>query len=166
MKRVEAYLAICGGNTATTREQQLAEEAGAAIARSGALLVCGGLGGVMEAAARGAKSAGGIVLGILPGERRSEASGFVDVAIATNMGHARNAILVHTADALLAVGGEGGTLSEIALALKLSKPVAVVEGWESLKALPAPPHFEASPEKAVEWLLASLSAQTANKAGR
>lgn len=158
MKTAEAYLAVCGGNTATPEEQRLAEDAGAAIARRGALLVCGGLGGVMEAASRGARSAGGAVLGILPGERRSDANSSVNIAVATNMGHARNAIIVHTADGILVVGGEAGTLSEIALALKLGKPVAIVKGWESLRGLPTAPHFEPSPEKAVEWLLARVRA--------
>ncbi|MGH6830783.1 MAG: TIGR00725 family protein [bacterium] len=156
MKSKRVYLAVCGGNTANEAEARLAEAAGAAIARRGSLLVCGGLGGVMEAACRGAKAAGGTVLGIVPGEFRSEANGFVDISVATNMGHARNAIIVHTADGMLAVGGESGTLSELALALKLRKPVVILKGWEHLREMNPAPHFENSPEAAVDWLMSQL----------
>jgi uncharacterized protein (TIGR00725 family) len=93
-------------------------------------VVCGGLGGVMEAACRGAKAGGGTTLGILPGSDRSAANEFVDVAVATGLGEARNALVVRAADALVAVGGAYGTLSEIALALKAGKRVAGVGTWE------------------------------------
>jgi len=93
------------------------------LARRGAILVCGGLGGVMEAACKGAKDAGGTTVGILGGEDRSDANPFVDVAIATGLGEARNAVIVCAADAVVAVGGGYGTLSEIALALRRSKRV-------------------------------------------
>jgi uncharacterized protein (TIGR00725 family) len=92
--------------------------------------VCGGLGGVMEAACRGAKSAGGTTLGILPGIDRSDANEFVDVAVPTGLGEARNALVVRAADALVAVGGGYGTLSEIALALKAGKRVVSLGSWE------------------------------------
>ena len=89
----------------------------------------GGLGGVMEAAGRGAKEAGGLVVGILPTAERGAANRFVDVEVVTNMGHARNVILAHSADAVIAVSGALGTLSEIAIALKLGKPVIGLETW-------------------------------------
>ena len=94
------------------------------------MLVCGGRGGVMEAACRGAKSGGGTTVGILPGDRRSDANPHVDVALATGLGEARNALVVRAADALIAVGGEYGTLSEIALALKAGKPVVGLDTWD------------------------------------
>jgi uncharacterized protein (TIGR00725 family) len=94
------------------------------------VVVCGGLGGVMEAACRGAKEAGGQTVGILPGSDRAAANEFVDVAIPTGLGEARNALVVRAADALIAVGGGYGTLSEIALALKAGKRVVGVDSWE------------------------------------
>jgi hypothetical protein len=105
----------------------IAEEVGREIARKGAVLVCGGLGGVMTEAARGAKEIGGITLGILPGPRTSDANEFIDFPIATNMGLGRNSIIVHTADVLIAIGGGYGTLSEIALALKIGKGVVALQ---------------------------------------
>src|ERR687885_1043778 len=93
-------------------------------------VVCGGLGGVMEAACRGAKSAGGMTVGILPSGSRADANEYVDVALATGLGEARNALVVRAVDVLVAVGGEYGTLSEIALALKAGKPVVGVGTWE------------------------------------
>jgi uncharacterized protein (TIGR00725 family) len=94
------------------------------------VLVCGGLGGAMEAACRGAKQAGGTTVGILPGSDRSAANEFVDVAVPTGLGEARNALVVRTADALIAVGGGYGTLSEIALALRGGKPVIGLDTWQ------------------------------------
>jgi uncharacterized protein (TIGR00725 family) len=93
-------------------------------------VVCGGLGGVMEAACRGAKEAGGLTVGILPGTDRAAANAFVDVAIPSGLGEARNALVVRAADALIAVGGGYGTLSEIALALKAGKPVVGLDSWD------------------------------------
>lgn len=107
-----------------------AEAVGRAVAEAGALLVCGGLGGVMEAACRGAKGAGGTTLGILPGADRAAANRWVDVAVATGMGEVRNALVVRAADAVVAVAGGYGTLSEIALALKLGTPVVGVGTWD------------------------------------
>jgi uncharacterized protein (TIGR00725 family) len=123
-------VAVVGAGRATTEHARLAEEVGRGLAEAGALVVCGGLGGVMEAACRGAKGAGGATLGILPGSDRSQANAFVDVAVATGLGEARNAIVVRAADALIAVAGEYGTLSEIALALKTGKPVVGLESWD------------------------------------
>src|SRR3954451_13632327 len=124
------YVAVIGAGDASAEEEQDAESIGRALAQAGAVLVCGGLGGVMEAACRGAKAAEGTTLGILPGADRAAANDHVDVAVATGMGEMRNALVVRSADALIAVGGEFGTLSEIALALKAGKPVVALGSWE------------------------------------
>src|SRR5215210_1556350 len=123
------YVAVVGAGEASPAEIEAAEAAGAELAVRGALLVCGGLGGAMEAACRGAKAAGGTTLGILPGLDRGAANAYVDVALAAGLGEARNALVVRAADALVAVGGAYGTLSEIALALKLGKPVVGLGSW-------------------------------------
>jgi uncharacterized protein (TIGR00725 family) len=106
-----------------------AEEVGRLVAEAGAVVVCGGLGGVMEAACRGAKRAGGTTVGILPGADRAAANRYVDVALPTGLGEARNALVVRAADVLVAVGGSHGTLSEIALALKAGKRVIGLDTW-------------------------------------
>ena len=124
------HVAVVGAGRATAEQEALAEEVGRELGRAGALVVCGGLGGVMEAACRGAKDGGGTTLGILPGVDRSAANPFVDVAVPTGLGEARNALVVRAADALVAVGGEYGTLSEIALALKAGKRVVALGTWE------------------------------------
>ncbi len=123
-------IAVIGPSKATTEQAALAQQIGAEIARRGAVLVCGGLTGVMEAAARGAKSAGGTTVGILPGDEAGEANPFIDIPIMTGMGEARNVVLVHTAEAFIAIGGAFGTLSEIALALRDGKPVIGLDTWQ------------------------------------
>ena len=127
---MQAYVAVVGAGSASAEEEASAEAVGRGLAEAGAVLVCGGLGGVMEAACRGAKSAGGTTVGILPGDRREQANGYVDVALATGLGEMRNGLVVRAADAVIAVGGEFGTLSEIALALKARKPVVGIASWE------------------------------------
>jgi uncharacterized protein (TIGR00725 family) len=107
-----------------------AAEVGRLIAERGAALVCGGLGGAMEAACRGARQAGGLTVGILPGLDRADANPYVDVALPTGLGEARNALVVRAADTVIAVGGGYGTLSEIALALKAGKRVIGLDTWE------------------------------------
>jgi uncharacterized protein (TIGR00725 family) len=119
----ERYVAVVGPGDATPAELAVAEELGAALASAGAIVVCGGLGGVMEAACRGAKSRRGLTVGLLPGLDRSAANGWVDVALPTGMGELRNGLIVRAADAVVAVGGGAGTLSEIAFALKAGRPV-------------------------------------------
>ena len=114
--------------------------------------MCGGLGGVMEAACRGAKETGGTTIGILPSTDRSEANGFVDVAIPTGLGEARNALVVRAADAVIALGGGYGTLSEIALALKAGKPVVGLGTWEIEGVVAV-----SDPEAAVEAVLRDLN---------
>lgn len=123
------YVAVCGPGEASAEEADLAEAVGREIARAGAVLVCGGLGGAMDAAARGATAGGGIAVGILPGETRAGASPHLTLAVPTGLGEARNALVVSAADAVIAVGGEFGTLSEIALALKVGKPVIGLGTW-------------------------------------
>ena len=103
---------------------------GREIARAGAILVCGGLGGVMEASARGAQREGGITVGILPGDSFEDANPFIQVPVVTGLGHARNVLVVRSAQALIAVKGGYGTLSEVALALKMGKPVVGLHTWD------------------------------------
>ena len=124
------FIAVIGSASCTDKVAALAAEVGREIARRGAMLVCGGRGGVMEAACRGAKEAGGTTIGILPGMRRSEANPYVDVPIITGLGEARNAIVVGSADAVVAVHGGYGTLSEIGLALKMGRPVVGLGTWK------------------------------------
>ncbi len=123
-------IGVIGGDKADERINKIAGEVGARIAKSGCALVCGGLGGVMEASSMGAKEAGGLTIGILPGFDRSEANAYIDIPIVTGMSHARNAIVARTADTLIVVDGGLGTLSEIALALKIGKPVITITGAE------------------------------------
>jgi uncharacterized protein (TIGR00725 family) len=124
------YVAVCGASRASEEELSWAEEVGRLLAREGAVVVCGGLGGVMEAAARGAAAEGGSSIGILPGPDRTGQAPDLTVSIPTGMGEARNAIVVRAADALIAVAGEFGTLSEIALAVKTGVPVVGLSTWE------------------------------------
>src|SRR3954471_19596002 len=105
-------IAVCGPGEASPLELEQAEEAGAAIAAAGAILVCGGLGGVMEAACRGARSRGGLTVGLLPGVDRADANGWVVLALPTGLGEGRNALVVRAAEAVVAIGGGWGTLSE------------------------------------------------------
>jgi uncharacterized protein (TIGR00725 family) len=126
----DLVIGVVGPGRADPGLQQMAEAAGRAIARAGARLVTGGLGGCMEAACRGAKGAGGRTVGILPGTERRAGNPYLDVAIPTGLGEGRNLLVVRTADALVAVGGEYGTLSEIAFALKIGRPVVGLGTWE------------------------------------
>jgi len=122
-------IAVIGNAQATPDEYQAAYAAGLAIAGNGAVLVCGGLGGVMEAACKGAKdNTGGTTVGILPGTGGGNA--FLDITIRTGLGHARNVLVVLSADAVVAVGGSHGTLSEIAIALKTGRPVYGIHTWD------------------------------------
>ncbi len=124
------YVAVVGPGDAAPGQVEHAAEVGRRLARGGAVVVTGGLGGVMEAAARGAASAGGLSLGILPGADRSEANDHVTVVIATGLGELRNGVLVRACDSVIAVGGGHGTLSEIALALKTGVPVVGLGSWD------------------------------------
>ena len=124
------YVAVVGPGEASPEELHTAEEVGAGLAAAGVVVVTGGLGGVMEAASRGARSRRGRTLGILPGDDRDAANGWVEIAVPTGMGELRNGLVVRAADAVVAIGGGHGTLSEIALALKLGRPVVGLGTWE------------------------------------
>ncbi len=124
------FISVIGAGTCDAATSALAEQVGRELAQRGATVVCGGLGGVMEAACRGAKSAGGQTVGILPGTNAGDANPFVDVPIVTGLGEARNAIVVRSGRAVIAVGGEYGTLSEIAFALKFGIPVVGLGTWQ------------------------------------
>ena len=122
-------VAVCGESDPQTSLADLAFELGHGIAERGAILICGGLTGVMEHAARGARAAGGLTVGLLPGDEPDDANAYIDLAIATGLGHARNAVLARTADGVVALGGGLGTLSEIALALRDGRPAIGIQTW-------------------------------------
>lgn len=128
--RDKKIIAVIGSGKADDSLAKIAEEVGSLIAKRGALLICGGLGGVMEAAARGAKGAGGTTIGILPSDKRDQANSYIDIPIATGFGEGRNVIITRTADAIISIGGEYGTLSEIAFGLKAGKPVVGIKSWD------------------------------------
>jgi len=127
---MKSIIAVIGGRKTEKSLLKEAEEAGRLIAEKGAVLVCGGLGGVMEAASRGAKAGGGLTVGILPQNDSKEANQFIDIPVVTGLGIGRNVIIARTANALIAVGGEYGTLSEIAFALQMGKPVVGIKTWD------------------------------------
>lgn len=142
---MERIIGVIGAGRASQQIYALAELVGQEIARHGATLICGGLGGVMEAACKGAKAAGGRTIGVLPGERASEANRFVDVPIVTGFAEGRNIVIVRTAHAVVAVGGEFGTLAEMAFALKFGVPLISLQSWSFSDQI----HFAETPEEAV-----------------
>jgi hypothetical protein len=146
-------VAVIGAGEAGQETLAHAREVGRRLAEAGLVVVTGGLGGVMEAASAGAREAGGLVVGILPGSRPGEANPAVDVAVASGLGDARNAVIANTADGFVAVGGAFGTLSEIAFALKRGKPVVSLGSFE--RGLPV--HAVSTPEEAVRRLLGLLA---------
>ena len=123
------FIAVIGGAEPSLQEARLAEEVGRQLAVKGAILVCGGLGGVMEAACRGAQSEDGITIGILPGDSRRAANPYVQIPIVTGIGYARNVAVVKSAQAVIAIGGSYGTLSEISHALQSGIPVIGLNTW-------------------------------------
>lgn len=127
-------IAVIGDSACSAQEATMAETVGELLADRGAAVICGGLGGVMEAVCRGARSHGGLTIGILPGDRADTANRWVDVAIVTGMGEARNALVVKSAQAVIAIGGGYGTLSEIAHALKRCIPVVGLNTWSLSRA--------------------------------
>lgn len=147
--RVLKQIGVIGAGSCPAEIYELAREVGREIARRGYLLICGGLGGVMEAACRGAKEEGGMTVGVIPMADKEKANPYVDVVIATDMGHARNIIIVHSSDGLVAVAGQEGTLSEIAIALKVGKPVVGLKSWDLGGRVPQ----ASSPQEAVERLI-------------
>ena len=126
----QRYVAVVGSGMASDELYEKAREVGRLVAEGGAIVVCGGLSGVMEAAARGAAEAGGTAIGILPDEDRRRQNEYLTYSVATGVGQARNLAVVCSGDVVIAVGGEYGTLSEIGLARKVGRPVVVVEGWD------------------------------------
>jgi len=126
-------IAVIGGSSASKREINTAEDVGRELAKRDAILVCGGLGGVMEAACLGATSEGGITIGILPGEKRNNANKYVQIPIVTGIGYARNVAVVKSAQAVIAIGGSYGTLSEIGHALQSGIPVIGIDTWSLSK---------------------------------
>jgi uncharacterized protein (TIGR00725 family) len=151
-------VAVCGESDPQTSLKNLAFELGRGIAQRDAVLICGGLTGVMEHAARGARSAGGLTIGLLPGDDTNEANPYIDVAIATSLGHGRNAILALTADGIVALGGGLGTLSEIALALRNGRPTIGILTWHFDRDRRTEPELPtaANPKDALEWLFARM----------
>ena len=128
------YVAVIGPDPAPPDVAAACEEVGRLLARAGAIVVTGGLGGSMEAASRGAAEEGGVTLGILPGRTRKDANPYLTVSVPTGMGEGRNVLNVRAADVVIAVAGEFGTLSEIAFALKTGVPVVGLDTWELSKA--------------------------------
>ena len=129
MKNERIFIGVIGGSEVSSQIAELAEEVGREIARQGAVLVCGGLGGVMEAACRGASSEGGLTIGILPGDTRQTANPYVKIPIVTGIGYARNVAVVKSAQAVIAVDGSYGTLTEIGHALQSGIPVIGLNTW-------------------------------------
>jgi uncharacterized protein (TIGR00725 family) len=140
------YVAVVGSGEATGKLYEQAREVGCLVSGKGGIVVCGGLSGVMEAAARGATEAGGTAIGILPDEDREKANPYLSNSVATGTGQARNLAVVCSGDVVVAVGGEYGTLSEIGLALKVGRPVVSLMSWE----LPGHVTVASSPEEAAE----------------
>ncbi len=133
MTEQKRFIAVIGGSQASKEEVKLAEKVGRELAKQGATLVCGGLGGIMEAACRGAQSEGGVTIGILPGKNRQAANPYIQIPIVTNLGEARNVVVVKSAEAVIAIGGGYGTLSEIGHALRNGIPVIGLNTWSLSK---------------------------------
>ena len=154
------YIGVIGAGRCDIATGQLAREVGREIALSGSVLVCGGLGGVMKEACRGCREAGGIALGILPGLDRNDANPYVSFAFATGMGEMRNFLVVRCSDILIAIAGEYGTLSEIAIALKVGKRVIALRPYYEIDGIEIAP----SPQDAVQMAVRSLKNGTIPKA--
>jgi uncharacterized protein (TIGR00725 family) len=159
------FIAVVGGAQCSRDEAKLAEAVGFELAKRGAILICGGLGGVMAAACKGARSAKGKTVGILPGYTREEANPYVDIPIVTGIGEARNVIVVNTAQAVIAIGGKFGTLSEIAYALRNKIPVVGLNTWSLSKngRLVKSIIAAQNPKEAVEKALAAIEAEKVTK---
>jgi uncharacterized protein (TIGR00725 family) len=151
-------VAVCGESDPQTSLADLAFELGHGIAERGAILICGGLTGVMEHAARGARAAGGLTVGLLPGDEPDDANAYIDLSIATGLGHARNAVLARTADGVVALGGGLGTLSEIALALRNGRPTIGIQTWRFDRQGRTEPELPTagSVNDALTWLFARM----------
>ena len=146
-------IAVCGGSEANSKTLKLAEEIGRLIAGKGGIVVSGGLGGVMESAAKGARSGGGLNIGFLPGEDSSAANEFVDIVLPTGLGHTRNMMIILAADAAIALPGKYGTLTEISFALLHGRPVISLGSWQVDEGV----IIASSAKEAVEKAFAALS---------
>jgi hypothetical protein len=135
MQRRPAIAVIGGGDGASVEVLELAHQVGLEIGAHGATLICGGRGGVMEASARGASERGAHTIGVLPGYEHGAANPYIEFVIATGMGEARNAVVIGSADAVIALAGEGGTLSEIGFALKLGRPLVALRAWPQIEGI-------------------------------
>ena len=133
LKNERRLVAVIGGRECSPEEALLAEEVGHELAKWGIILICGGLSGVMEAACKGASAAGGVTIGVLPGDNRQTANPYVQIPIVTGMGYARNAIIVKSAQAVIAISGSYGTLSEISHALQSGIPIIALNSWSLSK---------------------------------
>lgn len=153
MSEDRSIVGVVGGGSCSGQLKRIAEQVGEGIATRGAYLICGGKGGVMEAACRGAKRAGGTTIGLLPGFHRSEANRWVDIPITTGLGQARNLIIVRSSQAIISINGEFGTLSEVAFALKEGVPVVGLETWEVSEQIVAAETPEEAVEKAFELIV-------------
>ena len=129
-KQIRKIIAVIGGSEPDEKSLEIAEEIGSLIAQRGAVLITGGMGGVMNAASKGAKSANGLVIGILPSGNRANANPYIDIPIVTGMSEARNIIIARTCDAAIAIDGKYGTLSEIAYCLMFNVPVIGINTWD------------------------------------
>ena len=146
-------IAVVGAGIADEGTYQIAYTMGKLLGEKGAIVYTGGLGGVMEAACKGASEAGATTVGILPGHKPEEANPYVKVLVFSDMGHARNVILIRSVEAVIAISGGYGTLSEIALALKMWKPVIGINTWENIPGV----NYVSSPEEALAKLLEFFS---------
>ena len=129
MRKQKITISVIGGSSIASKIEVLAEDVGRMIAELGCILVCGGLGGAMEAAAKGAKKAGGLTIGILPGKEKEDANSYIDIALPTSIGYARNTIVACSADIVIALPGSYGTNSEICYALVYNRPVIDLGNW-------------------------------------
>lgn len=149
-------IAICGTSTSDAHEDALAEHVGRLCAERGAVVLCGGLGGVMTSAARGVRAAGGVCIGLLPGSDPTDGNEFLSYAIPTGMGEMRNGLLARAAVGMIAIGGGYGTLSEIGFMRRIDRPVASLQSWGIQQPGDSRPdpgiHWASDPEEAVAWL--------------
>jgi uncharacterized protein (TIGR00725 family) len=150
--KLQKYVAVIGGGKAEGVTLGLAYKVGQEIARRGIVMICGGLGGVMQAAAQGAQEAGGVTIGILPGPDRRASNPFLTYSLVTNLGHARNMVIAHSADGLIAVDGRYGTISEAAIGLGLGKPVVGLATSWYLEGM----QHAASPKEAVDLIAQAI----------
>jgi uncharacterized protein (TIGR00725 family) len=153
-------IAVCGASAASAEESDVAFHVGRLLAARDAIVVCGGLGGVMEGVCRGVSKAGGISIGLLPGDDPAAANPFVTLAVPTGLGELRNGLIARSCRAMIAIGGGWGTLSEVGLMLRLGRPVCAIRSWELIPpggAIDAVPvHRAADAEGAVAWVLGRI----------